>query len=82
MTLIPGFPLFPADYCMAIQTYNEQPVEQLTFEKTTPIKRWHNQEAKFVYLTFDDGPSNNASKIMDLLDQYNVKGTFFVLEPL
>ena len=60
-------------------TYNEQPVEQLTFEKTTPIKRWHNQEAKFVYLTFDDGPSNNASKIMDLLDQYNVKGTFFVL---
>ena len=26
-------------------TYNEQPVEQLTFEKTTPIKRWHNQEA-------------------------------------
>ena len=60
-------------------TYNEQPVEQLTFEKTTPIKRWHNQEAKFVYLTFDDGPSQNAEKILDILDSYDIKGTFFVL---
>ena len=34
---------------------------------------------KVVYLTFDDGPTKNAPKILDILNQYNVKGTFFVL---
>ncbi|SFB33771.1 Peptidoglycan/xylan/chitin deacetylase, PgdA/CDA1 family [Acetitomaculum ruminis DSM 5522] len=32
-----------------------------------------------VYLTFDDGPSENTSRILDILDQYNVKATFFVI---
>ncbi len=32
-----------------------------------------------VYLTFDDGPSLNTQKILDILDQYDVKATFFVL---
>ncbi len=31
-----------------------------------------------VYLTFDDGPSANTEQILDILDQYNVKATFFV----
>ncbi len=31
-----------------------------------------------VYLTFDDGPSSNTGKILDILDDYNVKATFFV----
>lgn len=31
-----------------------------------------------VYLTFDDGPSENTGKILDILDDYNVKATFFV----
>lgn len=33
---------------------------------------------KVVYLTFDDGPSENTQKILDILDRYNVKATFFV----
>ena len=32
-----------------------------------------------VYLTFDDGPSQNTLKILDILKQYNVKATFFVV---
>ncbi|MDE7354821.1 MAG: polysaccharide deacetylase family protein [Acetatifactor sp.] len=32
-----------------------------------------------VYLTFDDGPSSNTEKILDILDQYDVKATFFVV---
>lgn len=32
-----------------------------------------------VYLTFDDGPSVNTEKILDILDQYGVKATFFVV---
>lgn len=35
---------------------------------------------KVVYLTFDDGPSaNNTPKILDILKQYNVKATFFLI---
>lgn len=33
------------------------------------------------YLTFDDGPSNYTSGILDTLDTYGVKATFFMLEP-
>lgn len=31
-----------------------------------------------VYLTFDDGPSANTDAILDILDDYNIKATFFV----
>lgn len=32
-----------------------------------------------VYLTFDDGPSVNTEDILQILDDYNVKATFFVV---
>lgn len=32
-----------------------------------------------VYLTFDDGPGANTEKILDILDEYQVKATFFVV---
>lgn len=32
-----------------------------------------------VYLTFDDGPSANTDRILDILNQYGVKATFFVV---
>lgn len=32
-----------------------------------------------VYLTFDDGPSANTERILDILDSYNIKATFFVV---
>lgn len=31
-----------------------------------------------VYLTFDDGPSEHTSRLLDVLKRYNVKVTFFV----
>ncbi len=36
-------------------------------------------EEKIAYLTFDDGPSSLTPKVLDLLDQYNAKATFFVV---
>lgn len=36
-------------------------------------------KGKKVYLTFDDGPSQNTEKILDILDQFKVKATFFVI---
>ncbi|MBR3234800.1 MAG: polysaccharide deacetylase [Atopobiaceae bacterium] len=35
-------------------------------------------DAKVVYLTFDDGPSANTAAVLDILDQYGIKATFFV----
>lgn len=32
-----------------------------------------------VYLTFDDGPSSNTDEILDILAEYDVKATFFVV---
>lgn len=34
---------------------------------------------KRVYLTFDDGPSANTAAILDILAEYDVKATFFVV---
>lgn len=34
---------------------------------------------KIAHLTFDDGPSNNTLKLLDILDKYNAKATFFVV---
>ena len=34
---------------------------------------------KRVYLTFDDGPSENTDAILDKLAEYNAKATFFVV---
>lgn len=46
-------------------------------------KKLRAKDTKFLknaYLTFDDGPSDkNTKKILNILDEYNVKATFFVL---
>nr|WP_294492982.1 polysaccharide deacetylase family protein [uncultured Mediterraneibacter sp.] len=35
-------------------------------------------DEKVVYLTFDDGPSENTKKIIEILARYNAKATFFI----
>lgn len=37
------------------------------------------EDVQKVYLTFDDGPSENTEKILDILKEKNVKATFFVI---
>ena len=32
-----------------------------------------------IYLTFDDGPSSHTTRLLDILDKYDVKATFFVV---
>ena len=34
---------------------------------------------RFIYLTFDDGPSSHTPRLLDVLKKYNVKATFFVV---
>ena len=35
-------------------------------------------KGKVIYLTFDDGPGPHTGRLLNLLDQYGVKATFFV----
>lgn len=36
-------------------------------------------EGKVIYLTFDDGPSCYTEKLLEILERYDVKATFFVV---
>ncbi len=63
-------------------------LQQLTDKKRTPLQKQialkNSNEADtstgaICYLTFDDGPTNNTLKILDILDAYGIKGTFFVV---
>ncbi|AUS94995.1 hypothetical protein CDQ84_12980 [Clostridium thermosuccinogenes] len=38
-----------------------------------------NKNQKVAYLTFDDGPSENTEKVLDILSKYKIKATFFVV---
>ncbi|MCL1998154.1 MAG: polysaccharide deacetylase family protein [Turicibacter sp.] len=63
--------------------------------RETPVIRYYNnyepisgietivpevpQRRAMVALTFDDGPSTHTSSILDLLEEYNARATFFLL---
>ena len=50
----------------------------LSIEKGSTVKIYGNR--RVVYLTFDDGPTrDNTMAIVDILEQYGAKATFFVL---
>lgn len=57
----------------------EQPPE--LFRKLYPSALWRmNPDEKAVYLTFDDGPIPVVTPwVLDLLDQHNIKATFFMV---
>ena len=54
---------------------------ELLLNKYAELEQTKAEEknAKIAYLTFDDGPSENTLKILDILDKYNIKATFFVI---
>jgi peptidoglycan/xylan/chitin deacetylase (PgdA/CDA1 family) len=57
--------------------------ENAKLEKEISEKQSTYNEAisnkKIAHLTFDDGPSDNTLKLLDVLDKYNAKATFFVV---
>ncbi|MFD6211243.1 MULTISPECIES: polysaccharide deacetylase family protein [unclassified Peribacillus] len=52
-------------------------VHAMVPEEMTPLVK-SKEDQKVAYLTFDDGPSLNTMDILDILDRYHVKATFFV----
>lgn len=57
---------------------NPIPEEQKFIDEIDNI--YNGEEGKRVFLTFDDGPTQEVTPhILDILDKYNIKATFFVL---
>ena len=50
-------------------------------EGSTQALNKTTHKTKVIYLTFDDGPSPEAGKLLDILNKYNAKATFFMLGP-
>jgi len=57
-----------------------QPTEETQVQTPTETEDANTVPKQTVaYLTFDDGPSENTGAILDILNEYNVKATFFVV---
>lgn len=50
---------------------------QKTFDKQNKA----DQQENAIYLTFDDGPSEYADELLDILNDYDMNATFFMLGP-
>lgn len=44
---------------------------------STPVKM--DKGKKIAYLTFDDGPSKNTYEVLDILEERDIKATFFIV---
>ena len=58
---------------------NEYEYFKLKQKEIDKLPILNNGNGKKVYLTFDDGPSANTNTIINILNKYNAKATFFVL---
>lgn len=71
-----------ADAGQVIDDSSEEVLETMSATVTSGILDEDNLAAEGdihkVYLTFDDGPSENTEMILDILAEYHVKATFFV----
>lgn len=71
----------------ADSTLNQSFIEQKREEKeavrqkAVAKRNIADQQDKAIYLTFDDGPSKVGNKLLDILDKYQMKATFFMLGP-
>lgn len=54
-------------------------INKTNYEYDVVINRKLDKSKKMIALTFDDGPNYNTSKIIDVLNKYDIKATFFVL---
>ena len=75
-------PWFAGDYELRYSITNElgetvSAVRTVTV-RPVPLPAETEPPEKTVYLTFDDGPSPYTARLLDVLDRYGAKATFFV----
>ena len=65
----------------AQSTVDQSMEEEASAADQTQEEQTPQEDQKTVYLTFDDGPNENTEGILNVLEQYDAKATFFMLEP-
>lgn len=67
---------YEVNYTVSDSSNNKTSIkrEVIVYKDTSVIPK----NGKIVYLTFDDGPGSYTESILNVLDKYNVKATFFV----
>lgn len=66
-------------YCVSDSYGNTASVTRTVVVKTKPQPSTITPGGKVIYLTFDDGPGRYTEQLLSILDMYNVKATFFVV---
>ena len=67
----------PGTYEVTYTTKDRSGNEGTAVRQVT-VKKDRDYDRKVVYLTFDDGPSAHTDKILEILNKYNARATFFV----
>lgn len=68
-----------AEAAAAAKKAAEERAKSLSLQPGVPVGTTEAKEGeKVVYLTFDDGPSENTEAVLDILAQYDAKATFFI----
>lgn len=73
----------PGEYEVTYTVTSEEGKSYKTIRKVivydeTEAPLIENKKDKVVYLTFDDGPGRYTEELLDILEKYNIKATFFV----
>lgn len=63
---------------VAATTARKSTTKKTTSRKTTRHTTQKADGSKVIYLTFDDGPGPYTDQLLEILDRYDVKATFFV----
>ncbi|WP_025785893.1 polysaccharide deacetylase family protein [Sporosarcina sp. D27] len=59
----------------------ERADKEVTRKQAVAKQNEIDQQEKSIYLTFDDGPSAVSDQLLDILDDYQMKATFFMIGP-
>lgn len=71
---------YPVTYRVRDAEGNESVAERLVEVQPQERPKVRRPEKKTIYLTFDDGPGPYTETLLDVLDKYEVKATFFVTD--
>ena len=70
---------YPVTYTVTDSHGNTAQVERLVHVVARPRTEMVDPGSKVIYLIFDDGPGPYTANLLNLLDSYDVKATFFVM---
>lgn len=67
------------DYSVSDQNDNECTITREVIVEPKEHPEQHYPDGHVIYLTFDDGPCPDTVRLLNILQKYNVKATFFVV---